>query len=127
MDKLKILVAEDNKVVQALYKKMLPEKLCERRIAADGEEAMEIYDKWKPDVLLLDYSMPNMNGYSVLKTIRQERKDSAITIIMVSSMSEKEAIVACAKIGIQGYIVKPFTEAELAPKIFQMYRKHQKK
>ena len=122
MDKLKILVAEDNKVVQALYKKMLPEKLCERRIVADGEEALEIYDQWKPDVLLLDFSMPNMNGYSVLKTIRQERKDSAITIIMISSLSEKEAIVACAKIGIQGYIIKPFKTGEIAKIIFQLHR-----
>lgn len=126
MAALKILIAEDEKVTQKLYQASLPGALCEHKIATDGDEALLIYDQWKPDVLLLDFGLPNTNGYQVLKTIREERKDKKLVIIMVSSQSDKDSIVACAKLGVQGYIVKPFISKELAPKIVKIYKESKK-
>ena len=121
MSSLKILVAEDEKVTQALYVKGLTEEYGELRIVSDGEQALSVYSEWKPDILLLDFSMPVLNGYQVLKEIRQAREDKQTAITMVTSMSEKEEIVACAQLGIQGYIVKPFKMADIGPKILGLY------
>ncbi len=127
MKKLKILIAEDEKTTQALYKKGISEKAHDMRIVGDGGRALEEYESWKPDVLVLDFTMPISNGYQVLKEVRENKNDSNITIIMVTSMSEKEEIVACAKLGIQGYIIKPFKVAELEQQIVKLYNQHKKK
>jgi len=119
---LKILIAEDDKIAQTLYRQGLPATLCELKIAGNGEEALEIYRKWQPEIILLDYSMPIMNGYLALKTIRETDNDKNTCIIMITSMIDKEHIVACAQFGIQGYIVKPFKTNEIAKKILQLYK-----
>ena len=127
MPPLKILIAEDEKVTQKLYEVALPESICRHKIVGDGEEAIRIYDEWKPEVVLLDFSMPQINGYQVLKTIRGERQDKDTVIIMVTGHSDKDSILACAKLGVQGYIVKPFVNKELAPKIFKIYNESKEK
>lgn len=126
MTPLKILIAEDDRVTQRIYQAALPEALCQNKIVGDGEEALRVYDEWRPDVVLLDFSMPHCNGYQVLKTIREERQDKSTVIIMVTGQSDKGSIVACAKLGVQGYIVKPFVNKELAPKIVKIYRDSKK-
>jgi CheY-like chemotaxis protein len=123
---LKILIAEDEKVTQKIYQASLPVALCQHKIVGDGEEAIRVYNEWKPDVVLLDFGLPHLNGYQVLKTIRGEHRDKDTVIIMVTGQSDKESIVACAKLGVQGYIVKPFVNKDLAPKIFKIYRENKK-
>ena len=113
MPKLKLLVAEDSKSMQIFYQKELPDSLFEKQIVPDGEKALEAYDAMKPDIILLDINMPILNGYQTLKAIRQEKEDTSTTVIMVTSSSEKEEVVACAKLGIQGYVVKPFQVKDL--------------
>ena len=127
MSNLKILVAEDDKVIQALYHKALPANLCELRIAGNGEEAIRGYNEWRPDIVLLDLGMPIINGFQTLKAIRTVLKDTSTTIIMITSISEKSEIIACAQLGIQGYIVKPFKTGELAARILQIHNERQKK
>ena len=126
MAPLKILIAEDNRTTQAIYQAALPAALCQHKIVGDGEQAIRVYDEWQPDVILLDFSMPHRNGYQVLKAIREERLDKTTVIIMVTGLSDKESIVACAKLGVQGYIVKPFVNKELAPRIVKIYRESRK-
>lgn len=126
MAPLKILIAEDEKVTQKIYQAALPEALCQHKIVGDGEEAIRAYDEWQPDVVLLDFGLPHLNGYQVLKTIRDERQDKSTVIIMVTGQSDKESIIACAKLGVQGYIVKPFVNKELAPKIVKIYKESKK-
>jgi len=124
MPKLKLLVAEDSKSVQMFYRSVLSPELYETRIAPDGEQALAEYKQWHPDVILLDMNMPVLNGYQTLKTIREQLKDKSTTIIMVTSASEKEDVIACAKLGIQGYIVKPFKAEAINEAII---RNHQQK
>jgi CheY-like chemotaxis protein len=118
----KLLIAEDDKVTQALYKKGIPENLCTTKIVGNGQEAIDVYQEWQPDIILLDYSMPIVNGYQALKTIRGSEAGKKPTIIMVTSMADKDNIIACAQLGIQGYLVKPFRTDEIAVKIFQMHK-----
>ncbi len=124
MAKLKILIAEDDKTTQAIYRHGFSEKLFDKQIASDGAEALDVYNKWNPDVILLDFKMPIYNGYQVLKEIREKNKDKDTTIIMVTGVSDKTEIIACAQKGIQGYIIKPFMLGELEPKVCQIYNEH---
>jgi len=121
MAKLNILVAEDEQTTQALYAKAFSEEQFNCNIVENGELALLAYDEKKPDIILLDISMPIRNGFQVLQEIREKKQDAATTIIMVTSVTEKEEIVACAKQGIQGYIIKPFAANELAGKVTQIY------
>ncbi len=122
MSKLKVLIAEDSKLVQFFYEKELSKTMFEIQIAPDGEKALEAYESWKPDIVLLDLNMPIMNGYQVLKAIREDKCDKTTTVIMVTSTSDKNEVVACAKLGIKGYIVKPFKKNVLPIQIIKCHK-----
>lgn len=121
MTKLKILIAEDDRTTQALYQHAFPVEQFDCRIVDNGELAMLSYDEAKPDIMLLDISMPIRNGFKVLEEIRKQKKDTATAIVMVSSVTEKDEIIACARHGIQGYIIKPFRVQELAAKVRRIH------
>ena len=133
MKKLTLLVAEDDKFSRLLYQKGLSEDLFEVRYAENGEEAFDIYQEWRPDVVLLDIYMPVMTGFEVLKKIRevepmpkkgeQPKGGKQTVIIMATALGKKEDIVDCIKIGIHGYIVKPIKFQEIGNRVMDCYRK----
>ncbi len=125
MDRLKVLIAEDNKTCQAFYKEGLPDDSFDKKFADNGEEAVEIYESWEPDVIALDLEMPVKSGYAALKEIRKMEKglERSTAIIIVSSISSREDIRDCAKLGIQGYVIKPFKTEEIAGIISEYYQK----
>lgn len=122
MPKLKILIAEDDPVIRKLYETGISDSIFEKQISPDGEEALAVYKEWKPDIVLLDFLMPQMNGFEVLKEIRNANKDKSTTVIMVTSVSDKNEVIACAQLGIQGYIIKPFVARNLAPTIIKYHK-----
>ena len=122
MPKLKLLIAEDDKVTRRIYQKGLPETIFETRMVADGSETLKTYKEWNPDVILLDIMMPVLNGFQVLQKIRTRFEDKATTIIMASLISEKSGNVECVKLGIQGYVIKPLLREEIAPTIVKYHR-----
>jgi len=113
MAKIKILIAEDDKDTLELYQKGLTENLFEVRFAINGKEALDLYQEWRPDIIVLDIVMPVMTGYSVLKEIREKMKDRISKIVMATSLSTKHDIIDCSKLGIEGYIIKPFQYTEI--------------
>jgi len=120
---IKTLIAEDDSRMQSLINLALAKKgPFEIRFAANGVEAMEIYEEWKPDLVLLDIMMPLLNGYQTLKEIRQTHDDNQTTVIMLTSVSAKSEIVACVDLGIQGYIVKPFNYRNLSEKLLEYHQ-----
>ena len=70
MDKLKILIAEDNSFSRKFYDTYISETVFAKQFAVNGFEALEIYGNWKPDIVLLDLMMPVMSGQEVLQNIR---------------------------------------------------------
>lgn len=122
-DKLKILIVEDSKSILALYNAGFADEVFDKRLVDNGSEALEVYRTWQPDIIVLDIMLPGMSGYAVLKEIREKIEDKATTIIMVTSMSSKDDIMDCVKLGVHGYIVKPFTHKEIADKILEYYKK----
>ncbi len=122
-DKIKILIVEDDLTTRMLYDKGLFNQIFDRKIAVSGKEAIRVYDEWHPDIILLDIYLPEMTGYQVLKEIRSIIEDKKTTIVMATTLSAKEDVLSCAKLGIEGYIIKPFSCSDIGAKIMGYYAK----
>ena len=86
--------------------------------AADGEEAVTLYQQVKPDLVTLDIVMPNMDGVLALKQIIQT--DPQARVVMVSAVNQKEKLAECIRAGAIDFIVKPFEKASLR-RFFEKY------
>jgi CheY-like chemotaxis protein len=122
-DKIKILVVEDVQVTRLLYEKGLFSVIFDKKMVVSGREAILVYQEWHPDIIVLDIFLPEMTGYQVLKEIRTTLADNKTTIVMATGLSGREDILSCVKLGIEGYIVKPFQWREIGAKILDYYAK----
>lgn len=122
-DKIKILIVEDDYTTQLLYEKGLLNQVFEKKMASSGKEGLLIYNEWHPDIIVLDIQMPEMTGDQVLKEIRTTHDDKNTTIVMATSRSSSNDVTSCIKLGIEGYVVKPFSLREIATKILSYYAK----
>lgn len=122
MDRLKTLIVEDDESIQQLYKKGLPDDTFEKQFCNNGVDALTKYESWKPDIVILDIFLPVMTGYSVLKKIREEFEDTSTAIIMSTALKQNEHIEDCMRLGIQGYIVKPFKFKTIGTEILRCYQ-----
>jgi len=106
-----LLYAEDDPQSRKNYAFVLEEYFSKVYIAEDGREALRLYYEKKPDILLLDISMPFIDGIEVAKTVRKENKE--IPIIMLTAHSEKDILLRAVDLKLEKYLLKPITEAKL--------------
>ena len=123
--KIKILVVEDDLSTQMIYEKGLFNQIFEKKMVTNGNDALRSRREWHPDIIVLDIHLPGMSGYHVLKEIRETIKDVKTTIVMASSLSRGQDITACTKLGIEGYIAKPFSLRDIGTKILDSYAKRE--
>lgn len=121
MERLKILIVEDSMVFQEFYREVLANEVFEKRFSDDGEDGLQVYQSWKPDIILLDMVLPAMSGRSVLKEIRQSYSDTTTAVIIQTTLADRQEVMACMKLGIQGYVVKPPDPDGISAKILQCY------
>jgi len=108
-DKKKILVVDDEESIHLLYKEEFEEEGYEVTSAINGEEALELFDKIEPDLVILDINMPGMDGIEVLRKMKEKRPD--IPVILSSAYPEyKQDLASWAS---DDYIVKSFDLEEL--------------
>ncbi len=86
--------------------------------AADGEEAVAMYEQLNPDLVTLDIVMPKMDGVAALK--RMMAADSAARVVMISAVDQREKLTECIRHGAVDFIVKPF-DAERLKKFFSRF------
>jgi|TARA_Y100000294_G_C8413922_1_gene279952 two-component system chemotaxis response regulator CheY len=130
MKKLNVLLAEDDKTMQAIFKKGIAIGSKKERFALtmvdNGKEAVETYEKIKPDIVVLDVIMPFFNGYKALSEIRSIEKrgknDSAV-VIMLTSLQNKSYIFEALELGADGYIKKPYNNKVSGEAIYKCYKK----
>ncbi len=117
MGKENILIVEDDKSISKLIKYNLEKEGFKCLVSFDGEEAMEILDKSAVDLIILDIMLPGIDGLEVCKRIKQDRKLSATPIIMLTAKGEEVDRVVGFELGVDDYIVKPFSPRELILRI----------
>ena len=104
---VRILLADDLSFMRMIQKEILTEKGYEVvGEASDGLEAIEKYTELKPDIVVLDITMPNMNGLEAMKKIL--KIDPKAKIIVCSALGQQKLIVEAIQSGVKDFIVKPF-------------------
>jgi two-component system chemotaxis response regulator CheY len=113
---MRVLVVDDSKTMRAIHRSVLGQiGDAEIEEACDGQDAMSKAAAFGPDLILLDWNMPNMDGFTFLKTYRGQGNKTPI--IMVTTEANKPNIIEAIKAGVNDYVVKPFTPDVLSERI----------
>lgn len=119
---MKILLVDDSRTIRNIQKNTLKTLgLTDVTEAADGLEALSCLANQRPDLMLVDWNMPNMDGITLIKKVRET--DKSLPIIMVTTEAEKSRVLEAVKAGVNNYVVKPFTAETLSEKIQQTMAK----
>jgi DNA-binding response OmpR family regulator len=121
MARNKILLVEDEPKVCELIKAYLVKDGYDVTIAGDGRNAIEQAQLYKPDLILLDLNLPELDGLEVCRTIR---KQSNVPIIMLTARDEEVDKVVGLEIGADDYVTKPFSPRELAARVGAVLRRY---
>jgi len=114
----KILIVEDDKFLRELISRKLITENFEVVEAVDGEEGIRKAKEEGPDLILLDLILPGTDGFEVLATIKNNSSLSAIPVIILSNLGQKEDIEKGLKMGASDYLIKAhFTPREIIDKI----------
>jgi two-component system chemotaxis response regulator CheY len=122
--KFKILIADDSKIVRSMVIASL-EKLDIFTIdeAVDGKEASEKLNVLPYNIVLMDWNMPEMSGGEVVDEVRTGSGPNKETpVIMITGESSKKRVLEIARMGVSGYVVKPFETDDLAKKIINILK-----
>ena len=113
MRKTRILLADDHKLMRSGLKLLIEQQpgLAVIGEAADGREAVALAKSLKPDVVVMDIGMPNLNGIEAAHQITQEHRE--IAVVMLSMHSDESYILRALKAGAKGYLLKDSAEADL--------------
>lgn len=114
MQRPRVLIVDDEKVIADLLQDVLAEEGCAIFVATDGAEALDILGKELLDAVILDISMPKVDGYEVLRRLREF---SNIPVIMASTLNTAEDKAKCLELGANDYITKPFAVEEFLTRL----------
>lgn len=115
----KILIADDQLGVRSLLVEIFQDDQHDVKTAENGEEALQLFIDFKPELILLDMKMPVMNGLEALRHIRA--LDSQVAVIMMTAYGDIETMEAAKNLGILYYIGKPFDLFELREKVREIF------
>lgn len=113
----KLLTVDDSKTVRIIIKKAFKLYDCEIFEAANGVEGLALATKETPDIILLDVTMPVMDGVEMLTKLKADPALKGIPVVMLTAEGGKDNVLKIAKIGVRDYIVKPFKEDLLIQKV----------
>lgn len=121
MADLKILAVDDSPTMRRIIINTLKRAGFNDVIeATDGKDALAKMKVEKPNFIITDWNMPEMDGLTFISTLRSQAEYEDLPVLMVTTRSVKEDIVDAMKAGVNNYIVKPFTPETLKAKIDQM-------
>jgi DNA-binding response OmpR family regulator len=115
----RILVVEDDDTLRDILAEALREDGYTVELAADGQIALELARDWRPDLLIVDLMMPNMDGEALVTTLRVLRGTTPLPIIVVSASRRAEEVGA--RMGAHAALRKPFDLYELTDRVDQIF------
>ncbi|MCM1044496.1 MAG: response regulator [Candidatus Gastranaerophilales bacterium] len=115
----KILLVDDAAIQLRTMQSML-KKNYDVMMATSGQEAVRVIRKSRPDLILLDYDMPNCDGRETFEKIRNEENGEDVPVVFVTGVKEKERIMAVLKLKPEGYLIKPVKQSDLMELVKQV-------
>lgn len=114
------LIVDDSKVIRKVARRILEELNFEINEAEDGQGALDICESDMPDVVLLDWNMPVMNGLDFLKALRKKPGGDAPIVVFCTTENDMNHIAAAINAGADEYIMKPFDREIIEAKFTQV-------
>jgi DNA-binding response OmpR family regulator len=123
-DGVKILVVEDDVFLQDLLSRKLSREKCELFYANDGQVALDMIQKEKPTIILLDLLLPTMDGFEVLKKIRENPDFKTTPVMILSNLGRKEDLDKATELGATDFLIKAnFSMDEIISRIKKVLKK----
>jgi two-component system, cell cycle response regulator len=122
----KILTVDDSKTIRLIVGKALKGFDCEVMEAANGVEGLAVATREHPDIIILDYTMPIMDGAEMLAKLKGNPELKGIPVIMLTAEAGRENVLKIAKLGVRDYIIKPFKEDLLIDRVSRVVDLKQK-
>jgi len=116
----KILTVDDSLTVRLVLAKAFQPYDCELIQACNGEEGLTLATREKPDLILLDLSMPVMDGIETLAALRADANLKSTPVIMLTAESDRTSVFHVTKLGVSDYILKPFREDILLQRVLKI-------
>src|SRR5579872_3269532 len=113
---IKILSVDDSRTIRLIVGKAFKPYDVTLLEAANGEEGLAAAAREKPDLIILDVTMPVMDGVTMLTKLKADEALKAIPVIMLTAESGRENVLHIAKLGVRDYLVKPFKDDQLIEK-----------
>ena len=114
---IKILSVDDSRTIRLIVGKAFRPYDVTILEAANGEEGLTVAAREKPDLIILDVTMPVMDGVTMLRKLREDAALKRTPVIMLTAESGCENIAIVARLGVRDYVTKPFREEELLAKV----------
>ena len=115
---MRALIIDDSTAMRVLLRRMLNEEGYEVIEAKNGREAIECLKTYgTPDIALVDWNMPEMNGLDFVRAVRRELGERQVLLMMVTTESETSQMVRALAAGANEYLMKPFTKEALLEKL----------
>ncbi len=119
-DRPRVVVAEDNDELLRLVQRRLGRRGYEILPARDGREALEMIRREKPDAVVLDWVMPEMQGSDVCQAIKEDDELAGIPVLMLTARASDSDIAGAFEHGADDYLTKPFDVEELDQRLRQL-------
>ncbi|MBI1842713.1 MAG: response regulator [Verrucomicrobia bacterium] len=113
----KILTVDDSKTIRMIVAKAFKTFDCEVLEGSNGVEGLAVATREKPDVIVLDFTMPIMDGYEMLAKLKSDPDLKSIPVIMLTAEAGREQVLKIAKLGVRDYLIKPFKEEVIIERV----------
>ena len=116
---MRAMVIDDSRAMRMILKRIVTKLDFEAVEAGDGQEALDLLAEMPevPDLALIDWNMPNMNGLEFVTKVRADPRLREMTLVMVTTASEQSQIVRALAAGAHEYVIKPFTPDAIVEKL----------
>ncbi len=118
-----IFIVEDEPSIVSILRYNLEKENYKVSVSDDGEEALKLIKEKNPDLVLMDWMMPNLSGVEILRNLKKDNLYKDIPIIMLTAKGEEEDKLRAFDIGTDDYITKPFNQKELIARIKTVLRR----
>lgn len=121
---LKFLIVDDMSSMRRIVRSLLKEiGFLEADEAEDGQSALQKLMTGQFDIVITDIQMPNMTGIELLEAMKQEDRLRRIPVVLITAEARREDVLHAVELGVDAYIIKPFSKGTLEDKIIKIIRK----